>query len=484
MTEALPNRTAPRETRALALDAMRGLAILAMLLSSEMPFGANSLPSWMYHAQVPPLEHQFIQIPGITWVDLVFPLFLFSMGAAFPLALGRRLRAGVSEWSIAGSILKRGFLLAFFALFVVDIRPYVLSDHPTTQTWVLALLGFLILFPILTRLPAHWSSAVRWTIRGIGWVCAILFLGLTRYPDGRGFRLERTDIIIVVLANMAVWGGLIWLLTRDRLLPRLGIIGIVLAIRLSNMPHPLGGWVTDFWNFSPEPWVSWIYKLYYLQYLCIVLPGTVAGDSLFEWGRSAQSGLSRTWPVWRVWALGFLMIAFVLVMLIGLKSRWVPETPLVVFPMCVAGWFLVKDARASTERLYKSLFLWGAYWMVLGLFLEPYEGGIRKDKATVSYYFVTSGLANCILILLSIVIDYFKRERWLGLLIETGRNPMIAYAGVNNFINPLLALTGLAAVLDHWASSPWRGFWRGVLVTLAMAVVTTLLTRRRIFWRT
>jgi uncharacterized membrane protein len=47
-------------SRSHALDALRGLAILAMLLSSEMPFGANALPSWMYHAQVPPPTHQFM----------------------------------------------------------------------------------------------------------------------------------------------------------------------------------------------------------------------------------------------------------------------------------------------------------------------------------------------------------------------------------------------------------------------------------------
>jgi predicted acyltransferase len=484
MTEAPSKRGAGNEARSYALDALRGLAILAMLLSSEMPFGANSLPSWMYHAQVPPPEHKFIQIPGITWVDLVFPFFLFSMGAAFPLAIGRRLRSGVSEWNIVGSIFKRGFLLAFFALFVIAIRPQVLSDHPTTQIWLLGLLGFVILFPVLSRFPAHWPRAIRWIIRGIGWAGAIIFLALARYPDGNGFRIERTDIIIVVLANMAIWGALIWLMTRDKLLPRLGIIGILLAIRLSNMPQPLGGWVTDFWNFSPEPWLSWVYKLYYLQYLCIVLPGTVAGELVFDWARAPKIGLSRTWNSLRVWALGFLMFAFMLVLLTGLKSRWLPGTPLFVFSLCFLGWWLVKDARTPTERLYKSLFLWGAYWMVLGLFLEPYEGGIRKDKATVSYYFVTSGLANCMLILLSIIIDYFKKERWLRLLIDTGQNPMIAYAGVNNFINPLFALTGLAAVLDHWASSPWRGFWRGVLVTLSMALVTSLLTRIKVFWRT
>jgi hypothetical protein len=344
------------ESRVPALDALRGLAILAMLLSSEMPFGANALPSWMYHAQVPPPEHQFTPIPGITWVDLVFPFFLFSMGAAFPLALGRRLRAGASEWSVAGSIFKRGFLLGFFALFVVDIRPRVLSDHPSAGTWLLGLAGFLILFPILARLPKAWPPPLQWTVRLAGWAGAVVFLAAARYPDGEGFSLWRSDIIIIVLTNMAVFGALIWLVTRNHLLPRLGIIGVLLALRLSNMPHPLGGWVTALWDFSPAPW---IYRLYYLQYLCIVLPGTVAGDLLGEWSRRRAEESAPSWSVARLAAVALLMGAFIPVLLAGLKSRWLPGTPLVTLGMCLAGWPLVKSAATPAERLYKSLFLWG-----------------------------------------------------------------------------------------------------------------------------
>ena len=73
------------QKRAFALDALRGFAILTMALSGYIPWGV--LPSWMYHAQVPPPAHKFNPtIPGITWVDLVFPFFLFAMGAAIPRA--------------------------------------------------------------------------------------------------------------------------------------------------------------------------------------------------------------------------------------------------------------------------------------------------------------------------------------------------------------------------------------------------------------
>ena len=73
-------------------------------------------------------------------------------------------------------------------------------------------------------------------------------------------------------------------------------------------------------------------------------------------------------------------------------------TTLATFALCGLGWALLYKPNNDTERLYKSLFTWAIYWLILGLFFEPYEGGIRKDKATVSYYFVTSGLAICVFI--------------------------------------------------------------------------------------
>jgi len=167
-----------------------------------------------------------------------------------------------------------------------------------------------------------------------------------------------------------------------------------------------------------------------------------------------------------------------------LKARWLLPTTLTTFALCALGCVLVAKPSNATERLYQSLFFWAVYWLVLGLFFEPYEGGIRKDKATVSYYFITSGLANCVFIGFSIICDTFKRRRWLQLLIDNGQNPMIAYAGINNFILPLLALTAADKALTSLATTPWLGFWRGVIITLLVAVTVSFLTRRKIFWRT
>jgi predicted acyltransferase len=472
--------------RALALDALRGLAILAMLLSGQMPFNEHALPGWMYHAQEPPPAFEWIgTLPGISWVDLVFPFFLFAMGASFPLALTRRMEQGQSRWRLLAFVLERGFLLGFFALFVQAIRPYTMSNQPTTTTWLVALLGFFIFFPILTRLPDAWPRPVKISIRAAGWLAAILFCLFVTYPDGSGFRLTRSDIIIIVLTNMAVFGSLVWMLTRKNLLLRLGLLGVVFAVRLSNMPAATEGWVHDLWKFSPLPW---IYQLYYLQYLCIIIPGTIAGDLILSWTRRAagtdQTSAPRSWASAKYVFIALNLAVLLLVVLIGLKARWLIETTLLAFALCFTGWLLLRKPMNETERLYQQLFNWAVYWLVLGLVFEPYEGGIKKDHPTLSYYFVTSGLAICVLIGFSILIDVFRQKRPVQLLIDNGQNPMIAYAGINNFIAPVLALAGADRVLSAFATTPWRGFWKGVIITLLMAITVSFLTRRKMFWRT
>jgi hypothetical protein len=48
----------------------------------------------------------------------------------------------------------------------------------------------------------------------------------------------------------------------------------------------------------------------------------------------------------------------------------------------------------------------------------------------------------------------------------------------------VLALTGGSVLLDHFATTPWRGFVKGAIITLLMALTVSLLTRLKIFWRT
>ena len=484
MNETIIIPQLPKDTprRADGLDALRGFAILAMALSGLQPYGI--LPSWMYHAQVPPPKHVFNpDLPGLTWVDLVFPFFLFSMGAAIPLALQGRIDRGAKILDLLLYIFKRGLLLCFFALFVQHVAPWTISKSPTTLTWVIALVGFLVLFPAYARLPHNWNSALCWFTRIAGWGGAVAMLALLRYPgtEHECFWLGRSNIIIVVLTNAAVLGSLLWLVSRKNIALRFLFMFILIGLRLA---HSTPGWVHELGNWSPAPW---IYKLYYQQYLLIVLPGTIVGDIVFQHlkGEKQNSSQESSWSIFRLSGIATLTLGLVVILCVGMQSRWLAGTTIAAIAACLLGSLLFSGASNGKESFLRQLYFWGVCWLIIGLVFEPYEGGIKKDSPTISYYFVTTGLAVFTLIFLTILIDMAGWRKWFSLLIDNGQNPMVAYIGIRNLVPPLFALTGADILLARISTGPWAAFFlKGCFRTLVLAIIVGVLTRRKIVWRT
>ena len=452
-----------------------------MVLSGTIRY--KILPAWMYHAQLPPPNHTHNpNLPGLTWVDLVFPLFLFSMGAAIPIALSSRIAQGFKTKKIIDYILKRGILLGVFAIFLQHIKPFTINPNPTAQTWWIALLGFLILFLMFVRWPVKGKirQYTKWITLG-AWLAGIILVSLLRYPNGSGFSLSRSDIILVVLTNMAVFGSFAWFFTRTNWLLRLGLLGLLIALRLSATVK--GGWIAWLWATSPVPW---IFQFDYLKYLFILIPGTIAGDLILNWLRTPvrDEEIDYRWTQPRFYGILLLMLGICLELLIGLQARWIWQTTLLSAILCYSGWFLVVNPGNATERLLQSLYQWGVYWLALGLFFEPYEGGIKKDPSTYSYYFVTTAIAFFILIAFTVIIDILKQQKWLQLLIDNGQNPMIAYVAFANLLWPILNLTQLEPIILEYTNSPLRGFIKGVIYTLSVALIVSLFTKLKLFWRT
>lgn len=495
------NPLATPAPRSAALDALRGFAILTMALSGMIPFGLQPgwdapLPAWMYHAQLPPPTHKFNPaVAGLTWVDLVFPLFLFSMGAALPLAFGPRLAAGAASRELMLAALRRGGLLLLFAVYVEHLNPWRMASQPGAATWWLALLGFALLFPALTRLPQRWSRTAQGLVRGAGWAACAAWLMLQPFADGSGFSSLRADIIIVVLANVVASASIIWIATREspaaRLLVMLGLVALRLAHDDGGVLRLLWSWpissVAPQWHALAEPVQPYLAKylqLYYQQYLLIVLPGTFAGDSL----RRLCSALPTTSGEPRRASSALqasLATGLIVGVLTGLQSRWLPWTGVVTLALLVAMFpVFVRSRGSSLSTEIAVLFRWAAAWLLLGLLLESYEGGIRKDPHTLSYLFTTAGLAGFALLAFVALLDGCRLQRLFGLLVACGRNPMLAYAGIRGLLPPLLHLTGLETLGQRLLASPWMGVLRGVLKTLLLAVLTALFTRLRWVWRT
>lgn len=445
--------------RSNSLDALRGFAILAMVLSSSIAFGI--LPAWMYHAQTPPPYHKFNpELPGLTWVDLVFPFFLFSMGAAIPLAFQKKIKEQTPAYKLIGLMLQRFALLIFFAVFTFHARAWVQSGTPGVTEQLISIAAFGLLCAMFIRMKTIVPKIVAFAL-----ALAFLFYKKTD--------LSRSDVIIVVLANMALFGTLIWWLTVKRPLLRIGVLPFIAAVFLAAQTPD--SWAKAVYDWSPLPWA---YKFYYLKYLFIIIPGTFAGEWLQQPLPADNSTDKRKW---RLIAAGTL--ALVIINLMFLFNRQLVLNLVLNIGVGAAMLFLARKMLSPMPSWMNCLQA-GVYLLWLGLFFDCTQGGIKKDPSNYSYYFVTGGLSFLVILGFSILEYYGYCNRLIRYLAANGRNPMVAYVAGNLLLLPVMHLSGLMNIYRDMDANVWLGVLKGLLFTGVVSQVTIFFVNRKWFWKT
>lgn len=547
-----------QKPRAHALDALRGYAIITMVLSAMEAFSV--LPRWMYHAQVPPPDHVFDPtIYGITWVDIIFPFFLFSMGAAIPLSLGRQHAKGESIMKLTWKTVQRWVKLTFFAIFIIHAFPFMLGYEQEWMRYAMPIFFFILLclmfMPNPFGLSPYKARAITWS----AYLVAVGFMLLQPYAGGAPFRLADSDCIMLILANVSLTGSIIYLLTIGHPLRRLALLPFLIALFMAA--HTANSWPAQLIHTS---WLPWLYLPAYQEYLLIIIPGTVAGEWIAQWlekmkvkdtgkdlvenyqineevlengnplkgGREAvpengkgvkndekavlenenkvrtRSEEMKEKENALALPVALLSLALIVVNVVLLFGRHLVANLVATMVLtALTAWLLrsrreagttgVEAAKQETSNQKSSstpasptLHFWqrlssaGAYLLLLGLCLESYEGGIRKDDVTLSYLFVTCGLAFYALLLLTVVCDHWH-VRWLCAPLEmVGKNPMVAYVSSSMVIIPVLILTQLYPYIDALSSQPLTGFLKGVLLTALCMALTAWFTHKRWFWKT
>ena len=465
-------------TRNESVDALRGFAILTMILSGSIAFG-DVLPAWMYHAQVPPPLHKFNpQIAGITWVDLVFPFFLFSLGAAIPLALHNKIKEGASFISISTIAIKRFLLLAFFALFTQHMKAWVIAENPKTKEHLLSLLSFILLFFQFYENKTPKYKKLFLALKILSFIVAILLLFILPFWKSTGFDFYKSDIILMVLANMALFGILIYYFTYNNSLLRIGILPFIMAIFLAAK-EPSNGFAKSIFNFNELAGYKfdWLYKFYFLKYLFIIIPGTIAGDILVK---------NTTEKVQKLSSKNNLLTSILLfVIVFNVYTLFTRQLSLNIIITAITALisikYLVENNTKSTQNQFTKI---GFYLLLLGLFFEAYEGGIKKDSSTYSYYFVNSGLAFLSLI----VFDNFSAssisKSFTQFFAINGKNPMVAYVAGSLILLPILFLTNTKPLFDSLSTNAFTGFLKGILFTGLVSLITVFFVKQKWFWKT
>lgn len=185
----LPQTRSAPPTRVLSIDVLRGITIAFMIL-------VNDPGDWSHvYAQ---LDHA--KWNGWTLTDLVFPNFLFLVGAAIILSLNSRLRRGDSRRALAGHIVRRAVIIFALKMF--------LSAYPHFH------LTHLRIFGVLTRIAicyliAGFICLYTQRARSLLTIAATLLVGywaLMRFVPVPGVGVPTHQIpLLDTYGNLAAW---------------------------------------------------------------------------------------------------------------------------------------------------------------------------------------------------------------------------------------------------------------------------------------
>ncbi|MFO0548289.1 MAG: heparan-alpha-glucosaminide N-acetyltransferase domain-containing protein [Polyangiaceae bacterium] len=282
------SRASVSSQRLVALDALRGATIAAMIL-------VNNPGSWS--AVYPPLLHAHWH--GCTFTDLIFPAFLFMVGVSLQFSKKTTARAALRRTAILFAL---GLLLATFPFF------------PVTRFTNVRIPG--VLQRIALAYLAAWLLERRLNSRHVAYVIAAILVGywallaLVPLPDGTPANLE-PGTNLSAFVDRALLGKHVWSQTKTwdpegvlSTLPAIAttLLGCLAGRWIRTAPHErrapglvvagaglaLAGWVASFaFPLNKNLWTS-SYVLFTGGLVAVALGALYAITEVYALRRWAQ----------------------------------------------------------------------------------------------------------------------------------------------------------------------------------------------------
>ena len=349
-------------TRVASIDIFRGLTMAVMILVNELG-SVRGMPWWTEHAPT--------NVDVMTYVDMVFPFFLFILGVSMPIAVAQRLKRNAS------------MPLLWLHVFVRAVG--------------LIVLGFILANAEFVNRPLTHMNGGTWAVAGI--LCAGLYLNV--YPKSfrfaRALRLIGLAGIVLLYAlfrRLTPHGEVAWI---DQSYPEiLGLIGFTyFATSILYIP-------TRRWHFMPIVW------LVLLTAFC-----SLSTARVFDFPRHTSAYI---WPFYNG-AETMLIMAGIVTSTIFLNvpiSRTLRRTMgmAIAFAavMLVAG-FVLKPLGISKNRGTPTWSLWSAAAAVLVFALLYWICDVKKRTAWAR--FVHAAGSNTLL-------TYLLPDLWFYLMLAMG----------------------------------------------------------------
>ena len=376
--------TVASNRRIVSIDALRGLVVFTMIYVNDIA-GVSSeiVPAWMRH---------FRGRSGMTFVDLVFPAFVFIVGMSVPLALGARLGRGEPPWKCLLHVVIRTLSLLFMGVMMVNGSPD--SDEMGWSGALWRMLMFLSAMLAFSSLGAPRKSGaapdrartlrrITLALRGLGLAALVVLAFAFRGKDGHR---------IITLAPLSIhteWYGILGLIGWAYL-----VAAIVFLVFRDHRTAVLGCFVL----------------------LLCLYPAERTGAFRGFW-LARMVGIGGTLGALGAIAVGGALLASVL----------------------RAADMTTVGARAKFVLLFVAGCSLGA-WLVNGLY------GINKNSATPSWCLWACAITAALWLLLHVLADVRPESlpaRLAWPVAVAGANVLLAYL-ISEMLPSVLVLSGLA----------------------------------------
>jgi heparan-alpha-glucosaminide N-acetyltransferase len=446
--ESAASDLASRPPRIVSIDAARGLVMLTMIFVNDLAGVSDRIvPWWMKHYS--DMRPRPAVNNGMTFVDLVFPGFLFLVGMSIPFAVGNRLRKGEPWYRVLGHVLIRTASLLLLGIMMVNAeegpssRPHFSRDAWTALMFGCAILAFSQCIPFWVgkqdvKRQRRWRVASLVTrALGLAGLVALAFL-YVKISHRHGteatihlitlspFSLHTSWYGILGLIGWAYFAGaIIYLFFRDRQLP--------LAVCTALL---LGFWVADnngsFDNFS--------------------LPG-----------RLAPIG---AWIAMVIGTIGqYVNLGEALGSLAAITTSGVLLATILVTPQTAGTW-----ARIKFTLWFIAITAFAAM-----LFYKPFL--IWKNDATPPWCLWAASVTACLWLVFYLLGDVLRLKWVIKPFAIAGQNVLLAYL-LSEAMGSVLSLVHLDDWYDHLAGTTLEtAIMRSLGVGIVLLAATALLNR-------
>jgi heparan-alpha-glucosaminide N-acetyltransferase len=414
---------ATRSGRLLSVDVFRAVTILTMIFVNDVA-GARGVPAWMKHC--PPA------VSGMTFVDLVFPAFLFIVGMSIPLALERRRARGEAVWRTLGHVLLRVGELLVIGVFMVN-RGGLNAQATGMSGSLWGLLFYVAVILVWNRYPRSRGPAGHGgpTLQGRGREDA----GRPPRRAGYGPALQG-HAGARRAAHWLRWG--LWVVLRA-----VGVVGLVaLAAVYRSGPADAIGWMhTSWWGILGL--IGWAYLVGCVAYLVTRESATalmgVLGLLVLMYIGDKSGALGAVAPL--AWAgqyvglgghiggHGSVTVAGVVALLLVRGERGEAGGALGATAMSHGSGSASAGHAATAGAAARGIgrvLLFGAGLAAAGYLLQPLYG-INKVAATPAWCLCSAAICCGVYALLYWVIDVHGVAGWARPLQPVGANPLLAY---------------------------------------------------------